>query len=75
MVKPLTERGVLAVKMRAGAANMESMYADYPPGFSYTHEHPLPRAIDPQGAQAIGPVFGESENRFAQWPLRAALFR
>lgn len=42
LVKPLTDRDISAVKMRAGVASMESLYTEYPAGFSYTHEHPLP---------------------------------
>ena len=28
--------------MREGVAKMESLYTEYPAGFTYTHEHPLP---------------------------------
>lgn len=41
LVKSLTDRGISAVKMRAGVAAMESLYTEYPTGFTYTHEHPL----------------------------------
>ncbi len=42
MVKPLTDRGISVAKMRAGVAAMESLYTEYPAGFTYTHEEPLP---------------------------------
>lgn len=41
LVKPLTDRGMSAVKMRAGVAAIESMYTEYPNGFTYTREQPL----------------------------------
>lgn len=42
LVKPLTDRGISVAKMREGVAAMESLVAEYPPGFTYTREHPLP---------------------------------
>ena len=42
LVKSLTDRDISAVKMREGVTKMESMYTEFPPGFTYTHEHPLP---------------------------------
>ena len=42
MVKPLTDRGMSPAKMREGVSRMESLYTEYPAGFTYTNEHPLP---------------------------------
>jgi len=41
-VKPLTKRGVSAEKMREGVRALESLYPAYPPGFTFTLDHPLP---------------------------------
>lgn len=71
MVKPLTERGISAVQMREGVSKMESLYTEYPTGFTYTHAHPLPHCE----AEWIGQTDVQTDRMLLHFPGGAYFMR
>lgn len=71
LVKPLTDRGVPVRTMRDGVAAMESLFPQYPAGFTYTHTDPLPQC----DAEWIRQIDSNTDRVLLQFPGGAYCMR